>query len=343
MNYRHVFEHASDPVIEADVATGRVLDVNPAACAQSGWSREQWLSPDFTLEMVLPGLQREWTSVPAGQNSVSIPAAVRTHSGETVQVVLHGRRLPGDTGSRVLFVVRDTQPGLDAAAGAAVLEASREFDALAYNVAHDLRAPLRAIRGFAQMLAEEHGGQLDPEGLRLLELTLASTTRMRLLVDGLTRFGELSRFVPRREILDMQAMATGVVAQLQAAETGREVAVTLHPLPPGHGDSEGIREVWVHLVDNALKFTRRTPAPALEIGHDAASGAWYVRDNGVGFDERRAERLFELFQRLHSLDDFPGAGVGLAVAKRILAKHGGRIWAESRLDAGATFRFTLPE
>lgn len=343
MNYHHLFEHTSDPVIEADVATGRVLDANPAACARFGWSRDEWQARDVNVEMALPDVHSQWLQIPAGRGSASLHAAVRTGSGETTQAVVHGLLLPGDAGSRILLVVcDDVHAGAIAAAEREVLEATREFDTLTYNVAHDLRAPLRAIRGFAQMLAEEHAAQLDPEGRRLLDLVLASTNRMRLLVDGLTRFGELSRFVPRREELDMQAIATGVVGQLLAAEAGREVAITLHPLPPAQGDPQSIREVWVQLVDNALKFTRGTPAPTVEIGHDATGGAWYVRDNGVGFDGCRSDRLFELFQRLHSLDDFPGAGVGLAVAKRILVKHGGRIWGEGRPDAGATFRFTLP-
>jgi light-regulated signal transduction histidine kinase (bacteriophytochrome) len=121
------------------------------------------------------------------------------------------------------------------------------------------------------------------------------------------------------------------------------VEIAIGSMPAAQGDPEHLREVWEALVDNALKFTRRTAAARIEIGHEPETGAWFVRDNGAGFDTERAGRLFMLFQRLHSADDYPGGGVGLALARRIVERHGGRMWAEARPDEGATFRFTLPD
>ena len=214
-------------------------------------------------------------------------------------------------------------------------------DLLAYNLAHDLQAPLRAIRGFAQIMAETPRS-LDAEQRHFLDLIMANADRMHDLIEGLRKFHELSRYTPQRERLDMAALVARVVEERTAREPVDLAVIEVGALAPGRGDPDRIREVWAHLLDNALKFTRHVEEPEIEIGHEPATGAWYIRDNGAGFDMQRAGRLFMLFQRLHSADDFPGAGVGLALAQGIVRRHDGRIWAEATPDQGATFRFTLP-
>jgi light-regulated signal transduction histidine kinase (bacteriophytochrome) len=220
---------------------------------------------------------------------------------------------------------------------------SQELSELTYALCHDLQAPLRAIRGFGQLLSEQHADGLGADGRKLLDLVLANAARMRQQIDGLMRFAAIGTATLRPQPVDMDGVARVVYEELRQGDAQREVECQIAPLPPATGDSEWIRDLWGRLISNALKFSRESPAAAIDIGCDTTSGepVYWVRDNGVGFDMRFAGRLFEIFQRLHSLDDFPGAGVGLAIAKRTVERHGGRIWATASPDEGATFYFTF--
>jgi signal transduction histidine kinase len=229
---------------------------------------------------------------------------------------------------------------------AELMAANQELDAFSYSVSHDLRAPLRAIDGFSQILLEEHAGQLDGEGRRLLDVVSANARKMGQLIDDLLAFARLGRASVRRAPVDMRAMAGAVFAELVPGEPARaRVELKLGPLPPASADPALMRQVWTNLLSNALKYSGGRERAVVEVSgeRDGDRLVYRVRDNGVGFDPRYAEKLFGVFQRLHSSTEFEGTGVGLALVKRIAARHGGDVWADGTVGEGATFGFWLAD
>ena len=221
--------------------------------------------------------------------------------------------------------------------------ANRELESFSYSVSHDLRAPLRAIAGFVQILEEDHAASLDDTAKRHLDRVKQNARRMGQLIDDLLAFSQIGRTSMVRKNVDLTQMAT-TVAHEAVASSGRDIALSIQELPPVYGEPALLNQVFVNLLSNAVKFTARVERPAITIGSMNKQGelAYFVRDNGVGFDERYAEKLFGVFQRLHRPDDFEGTGVGLAIVHRIVTRHGGRVWAHGKVNAGATFYFTLP-
>ncbi|MCS6248727.1 MAG: PAS domain S-box protein [Opitutus sp.] len=238
------------------------------------------------------------------------------------------------------------QLNADLTARASKLEVvNKELESFSYSVSHDLRAPLRAIDGYARMAIEDCAGLLDANGRRQLNVIRDEAQRMSRLIDDLLSFSRISRQQTEPVSIDMHAMAQDVYNELIKLESGRTVQVNLQELPAAEGTPAMIRQVWVNLISNALKFTRKRPVATIEIGAQVdANGEWvyHVKDNGAGFDMRHVDKLFGVFQRLHNQPDFEGTGVGLALVQRILQRHGGRIWAEAEVDKGACFYFTLP-
>jgi len=223
--------------------------------------------------------------------------------------------------------------------------ANRELEAFSYSVSHDLRAPLRAIGAFSDVLLADFGGQLPPEAQQHLNVIVAGADRMKHMIEDLLRFSRLSRQPIRRQPVDLDTLAHQVLADLGNERTGRDVEVHVGKLPACTGDLSLLRQVFVNLLSNALKFTRHKPKARIEVGCQERDGEkiYFVRDNGAGFDMRYAQKLFVVFQRLHDQQEFEGTGVGLSIVQRIIERHGGRIWAEAEVDKGATFYFTLPE
>jgi len=221
---------------------------------------------------------------------------------------------------------------------------NKELEAFSYSVSHDLRAPLRAIDGFARILAEDYDALLDDGGRHALAVICGETCRMGQLIDDLLTFSRLGRQSFQVTTVDMTALAQEVFAELAAQAPDRAVGFSLSPLPPVRGDRSLLRQVWVNLLSNALKFTRYAAAPSISVTGqvEADRHVYCVRDNGVGFDMRYVDKLFGVFQRLHRADEFEGTGVGLAIVERVIRRHDGRVWAESIPDAGAVFFFSLP-
>jgi signal transduction histidine kinase len=225
----------------------------------------------------------------------------------------------------------------------ASLEATnKELESFSYSVSHDLRAPLRAIDGYARMLEEETGARLGDEGRRLLGVVRASAHRMGRLIDDLLEFSRLGQLEPARTRLDMAGLARDVAAEL--AREFPKAAVAVGELPAALADRALLKQVWLNLIGNALKYSAQREAPRVEIAGRVEDGmaVYSVRDNGVGFDMRYAGKLFAVFQRLHRQDEFPGTGVGLAIVQRVVVRHGGRVWAEATLHEGACFSFSVP-
>ena len=225
----------------------------------------------------------------------------------------------------------------------ALAQSNQELERFSYSVSHDLRAPLRAIHGYAQALWEDHAAKLDDEGKRLLTVIRDSAKLGGELIDGLLNFSRVGRQALAKGPVNVTALAESVVAELRQTQGSVAVEVVLSPLPPASGDAALLRHVLVNLIGNAFKFSAKRAHPKIEIGaqQNGSDVAYYVRDNGVGFDMQYAGKLFGVFQRLHRPDEFEGTGVGLALAQRIVQRHGGRIWAEGKVNEGATFFFTL--
>lgn len=220
---------------------------------------------------------------------------------------------------------------------------NRELEAFSYSVSHDLRAPLRAIDGFSQAVLEDFGPMLPEEGQRQLQTIRYSAQRMGALIDDLLTFARLNRQDLSKRTIDTTRLVRETLVELGFPWSDRKVEVRVGHLSPGLGDPVLIRQVWINLIANALKYTRRREQATIDIGEAEIEGrrTFFIRDNGVGFDMKYAKKLFGVFQRLHRIEDYEGTGVGLATVQRIVQRHGGRVWAEAAVDQGATFFFHL--
>lgn len=227
------------------------------------------------------------------------------------------------------------------------LEASnKELEAFAYSISHDLRAPLRHTAGFAELLRKNATASLNEKSQRYLTMILEAATRMGNLIDDLLAFSRISRAEAHKSVLDLGQVVQEVVAEVRQDAKQRNIKWKIDPLPACYGDRSMLRLAFVNLISNAVKFTRTRPQAEIEIGctdQDRGDPVLFVRDNGVGFDMKYSNKLFGVFQRLHPQETFEGTGIGLATVQRIVHRHGGRIWAESTVDGGATFYFSLPK
>ena len=210
-------------------------------------------------------------------------------------------------------------------------------------MAHDLRAPLRAIDGLSLATLQDYGDKLDSNGKSSLERIRHSAHRMSQLINGLLELSHMSRAQMRPEPIDLTEMAKQIMADLQQREPHREAQIVIADGLSAHGDASLLGAAMENLLSNAWKFSSRKPRAQIEFGRklDQPEPVFFIRDNGIGFDMSYADKLFGAFQRLHSLKEFDGHGIGLASVQRVIQRHGGRIWAESKLDDGATFYFTL--
>jgi len=227
-------------------------------------------------------------------------------------------------------------------ANAELEQANQELEAFNYTVSHDLRAPLRSISGFSQALREDYSDRLDGQGTQYLDYVLQATALMDRLIDDLLELARVNRTDLRRESLDLTEMASDIIEKLRQADPETDRTVVIQPGLTTRGDRNLLRLALQNLLDNAWKFTGKTADPRIEFGVLPQSGrVFFVRDNGVGFDMTYRDRLFQAFQRLHKASDFGGTGIGLATVQRVVRRHGGTIWAESKPDQGSTFYFTL--
>ena len=221
--------------------------------------------------------------------------------------------------------------------------ANKELEAFSYSVSHDLRAPLRAVNSFAQIIKNDFTTGMDPMGLGYLDKVIASGERMTQLIDDLLSFSHTSRKELKKQEVDFNALARAVIETLAPEISSRQIEWNLADLPSAQADPALIQQVFANLIGNAVKYSRNRSPARIEIGSLVQNGetVYFVRDNGAGFDMQYANKLFGVFQRLHSDNLFEGTGIGLATVQRIIHRHGGRIWAEAEVDQGAIFYFTL--
>jgi PAS domain S-box-containing protein len=325
------FKHASDSVTD-------VL----------GWSLAEMLSRPY-LDFVHPDdhaatLAEADRQIRSGEKVLQFENRYRHKDGSWR--LLSWKSMPADNlmyaTARDITVRRRMQQELLDAKNAAEA-ANRELESFSYSVAHDLRAPLRGIDGFSQLLLEDYGETVGEEGRRYLRLVRESTRHMAQLIDDLLQLSRVTRSELKREVVDLTAVAHSVLSRLRAESPARQVDIRIEPGLTHSGDPRLLNIVLENLLGNAWKYSSKRDLAVIELGHTTQDGedAYFVRDNGAGFDMKYLHKLFGVFERLHSVQEFEGTGIGLATVRRIVERHGGRAWAQGELDAGATFFFTL--
>jgi PAS domain S-box-containing protein len=358
--FRTLAAMAPDAIIAAG-EDSRMTYVNPGAERIFGYTADKMLGQALTMLMPerfhdahLGGVQR-WVTTGEGRvigRTVELTGLRADGSEFPLELSLAARWV--DDRPRVIGIIRDVterkRRDEELRRYSAELEvANEELEAFSYSVAHDLRAPLRAIHGFSQALLEDCHDGLDESGNHYLRRVCAAAERMALLIDDLLELSRATRAEMHRTRIDLSALAERAAADLAETAPERKVDVRIAPGLTALGDHKLLALVMGNLVGNAWKFTSAKDQAVIEVGHsaaddsDAGRAAFFVRDDGAGFDQTHADKLFSPFQRLHSRRDFDGNGVGLALVERIIRRHGGSVWGEGAEGEGATFYFTLPD
>jgi PAS domain S-box-containing protein len=360
-----VVSDSNDAVILHDF-DGKILAWNSGAEATYGYSEAEALGKNVREIVAEPDREAAIdliAKIKAGEVVKSFELRRLTKDGRVLDVWLTTTLLRDESGEPVAIATTERDISERKRAEEALTEkveelrrfatqldaANKELETFAYSVSHDLRAPLRHISGFSELLAARSAAVLDEEGRHYLDTILSSVGRMGVLIDDLLQFSRTGRAEMQIGDVDLDQALNEVLESLRSDTAERDIEWSIGPLPHVVGDHALLRQVWANLLGNAVKYTRgRTPARievgVLSGGGDAAAAedVFFVRDNGVGFDMAYADKLFGVFQRLHSADQFEGTGIGLANVRRIISRLGGRVWPEAELNQGATFFFSLP-
>src|SRR5271157_4667868 len=359
---RRLLEASLDPLVTIG-PDGKITDVNAATETVTGVSRQQLIGDNFSNYFTEPDKANAGYQRVLAEGMVrDYPLTIRHISGKTTDVLYNATVYKDEAGriQGVFAAAHDITERKRAEAEiqqlnaelegrviqrTAQLEAAnKELEAFSYSVSHDLRAPLRAIAGYTNILLEDYEPALDAEGKRVCGVISSESQRMGKLIDDLLTFSRLSRTEKRDSQIDMQAMMQSVFHELTTPESRDRIELQVGELPAAMGDPGLIRQVWVNLLSNALKFSSKKERAVIEVGSIQGKDEtiYSVRDNGAGFDMQYAGKLFGVFQRLHSEQEFEGTGVGLAIVQRVILRHGGRVWGEGQVDQGAAFYFALP-
>jgi PAS domain S-box-containing protein len=360
VKYRSIFENAIEGIYQTTL-DGRFVSTNPAFAHMLGYSSPQNLITevsDVRKLYVDPGCRDRLIHMLQEKGFVeNFEVEFYRKDGKTVWVLLNTRLLRDPAGI-VCFEGMATDITDRKRAGEEILklnaeleqhviqlaEANKELEAFSYSVSHDLRAPLRAIDGFSNILLKKNADKLDEESRRVLNIIRINTQKMGELIDHLLNFSRLGRKEMVLSDIDMCELAKDVYEEFRATVPSRVLQFKINALPLAFGDIKMIRQVFVNLLSNAVKFTQTREIAVIEVGgwSNKNDNIYSVKDNGVGFDMQYSDQLFGVFQRLHSEKEFEGTGVGLAIIQRIVQRHGGKVWAEGNVDKGAIFYFSLP-
>jgi PAS domain S-box-containing protein len=351
--FRRVLAAAPDAIIVAH-RDGRIIHANDEASRLFGWDADSLLT--LKVEDLVPLRMRDGHAAhreayakdpkvrPMGLRPFELFA--KRKDGAEVPVAINLAPFASKDGGLVIAAVRDMRKEREAAealrtARDAAEALARELESFSYSVAHDLRAPLRSVDGFSLAVLEDSGDRLDSAGRADLGRVRDAVREMSGRIDALLTLSRLARTAIQRNRVDLSALAAAIVERLRQAEPDRVARVEIQPELVAFGDERLLGIVLENLIGNAWKFTARTADARISIGRDPRSKAYWVRDNGAGFDMTQAKRLFVAFQRLHRDTEFAGTGVGLATVQRIVNMHGGKVWAEADVGKGACFHFTL--
>jgi PAS domain S-box-containing protein len=362
LRYRRLFETAKDGILILDAQTGMVVDVNPFLITTLGFSREQFLSKaiwELGFFKDIWANEEKFTELKEKEYVRYENLPLETSDGRRIEVEFVSN-VYSVNGTKVIQCnVRDVTARrqaeealrqLNASLEQRVIErtiqleaANKDLEAFSYSVSHDLRAPLRAISGFSRIVLEDHAATLDPEGSRYLHMVDKSARQMGQLIDDLLTFSRTGRQPLTVQTVNTTDVVNACLADLKDMQENRHVTISVGDLPDCEADASLLKQVWLNLLGNALKYTRKRDPAVITIGsrREGGTDGFFVEDNGAGFDMKYADKLFGVFQRLHLTDDYEGTGVGLALVQRIVQRHGGRVWAEAKLNLGATFHFTL--
>jgi PAS domain S-box-containing protein len=357
-----LFDANPHPMWVYDAKTLAFLAVNNAAAAHYGYSKDEFLR--MSIEEVRSPAERQRLKMELARLDIArTNRAVFRHrkkNGALIDVEVISDHIDFEGRQARLVLAHDVTERLQAEAEVQRLNAgleervrqrtaelesvNRELEAFSYSVSHDLRAPLRHIAGFAELMREHSSGILDDSAKRYLGIISDSVAQMGKLIDDLLLFSKTGRADMHHERIDMQALVSEVVADCAQQMEGREIEWEIASLPEAQGDRPMLKQVWLNLISNAIKYSRLRERGTIKIGcqQNDEELEFYVQDNGAGFDMEYADKLFGVFQRLHRSEDFEGTGVGLANVQRIVSRHGGCTRAFGKVDEGATFYFSLP-
>ena len=360
VRYRTLFEQSPDGVVIVDPETAQAIEFNDTAHRQLGYSRDEFARLS-TLDYEAAEEPEETAAhiekiMRAGRDDFE--TRHRTKDGEVRDVLVTVQTIELSSRPYLYAVFRDITERKRAEAAiqklnadlerrAADIEAAnKELEAFTYSVSHDLRAPLRHVIGFTDLLQAGAASALDEKSRHYLTTIGDSAKRMGTLIDDLLAFSRVGRAELQRGAFSLEQTIKEALRELRQEMEGRDIVWKIAPLPEVQGDSSLLRLAWVNLISNAVKYTRTRPRAEIEIGCDSSQDhktVFFIRDNGVGFDMKYVDKLFGVFQRLHRAGEFEGTGIGLANVRRIVHRHGGRTWAEGVVDSGATFYFSLPK
>ena len=344
-SYRELFEGNPQPMWVCRRATGRSIAVNEAALALYGYRRNEF------LELSLADLLGEGDSAGMkGPADLASSGSHRKKDGSPLELELtwHPCEFGGEEALLVLALAQRGDRGAApeselAACKGELLAAQRELETFSYSISHDLQAPLRHINGFSQAILDDYGEILDHQAREYLLRITQAANKMSLLIDAVLKLSRVARSELTRQPVNLSVAAQVIALGLKHAEPGRRVEFRIEEGVVARADPKLCRQLLEILIGNAWKFSSLADPACIDFGAGVSEGEtfYYLRDNGVGFDMAYAEKLFFIFHRLHRAEEFAGVGVGLAIAQRIVGRHGGRIWAQSAPAQGATFYFTL--
>ncbi|MHC4443392.1 MAG: PAS domain-containing sensor histidine kinase [Planctomycetota bacterium] len=365
INYRSIFNTANDAIFIHDVETGQILDVNQKMCDMYGYTVRE--ARQVNVEALSSGRpphsQKEalqWIKKAADGDPQLFEWMAKDKNGRLFWVEVNLKRVVIGGTDRLLAIVRDITERKRAEEElskyrhhleelveqrtAEMTAANKELESFCYSVSHDLHAPLRAMHGFSQALIEDHAKQLDKQGKKYLQRIQAASRRMDQLIDDLLDLSRLTRGEIHRQTVDLSDLAENIATELQQTQPQRNVTWVIEKDIQAHGDRRLLRVLMENLFGNAWKFTGKHSNAKIEFGITKHQGknVYFVRDDGAGFDMAYTDKLFSPFQRMHNATEFEGIGIGLATVQRITNRHGGQIWAEAKVEQGATFYFTLP-
>ena len=327
---------------------GMITEMNNTGLQWLGYARDEIVNVKYFTELLTPQSQvvfkEQFPRLKALGYVSNVEFDVIRKNGETFPVIVNAAAMKDERGKfiRSRTTVFDITERKKAEEKVKLLNS--EMEAFTYSVSHDLRAPLRSIDGYARILKEDFGPGMDKEANRIMDVIMRNARRMGKLIDDMLDFSRVGRKDISRNRIDVDVMVDSIRRELVEQEKGRDIRFDIQPLASVEADNNLLRQVWTNLISNALKYTSKNLLTEITIGsrHENGKVVYSIRDNGVGFDMKYANKLFGVFQRLHKIEEFDGTGVGLALVHRIISRHGGKIWAESEVNKGATFSFYIP-
>jgi len=366
--FRQFFDLAHEAILIFDTETGLYCDYNEAALKLFGMSGTEMLTvspadlspevqPDGSIssegvrgriQQVIDGKSPlfEWTHKKS--DGTLVPSEIRlTRIISNQRILIRASVLDISARKKAEAEVLALNESLERKVADRTLEltqANGQLEAFSYTVSHDLQSPMRVVSGFTRIILDEYSDRLDEDGKDMLLMINSNALRMNQLIRDLLDFAKLGTSQCRREPVDMDSIVRIVAEELRMTPSYKSAEIRIEQILPSHCDRILIRQVWINLLSNALKYSSKKEHPLIEIGSSLTGTdvTYYIRDNGAGFDMKYAQKLFTVFKRMHSQEEFEGTGVGLATTHSIISRHGGRIWAEAEPDAGATFYFTIP-